>query len=226
MNAVKYKVWLTKKYYAWDFIDPVILSPKIYRNDVKRFFFFDMIILFEDLIKLSWNSKLESLILLSVTVKDKNGKIVTVEKICEAYSTISFLNYRCCESNAASITQKTAQKLLEIFSSSRETVGINLDNLPEQFEFEVIFDYIMRKRPIIAFSLSFDDNLSVPYKERMVVGVNKILASKKTIFPFQSISYRQWGDSALEPLYLGTRRYIVYTWKIIKYRGRIKKNKF
>uniref|UniRef100_A0AC35EVK6 Uncharacterized protein n=1 Tax=Panagrolaimus sp. PS1159 TaxID=55785 RepID=A0AC35EVK6_9BILA len=92
VNEVKYKVWLTERYYAYDSIDPVILSPKIYRNDAKIFSFYLMTISFEDLITLSWNSKLESLVLFSVTVKDKNGKIVTVENICEAYSTISFLH--------------------------------------------------------------------------------------------------------------------------------------
>uniref|UniRef100_A0A914NYP3 Uncharacterized protein n=1 Tax=Panagrolaimus davidi TaxID=227884 RepID=A0A914NYP3_9BILA len=176
LDLTKYscKYWITDEIYDFgnEFVDKNILSPiipKLYQCDVRHLSLSDQIISFSDLSLLI--SSAEEIDLYDVIVKLADGSDVPVDDIVAIA-----INAKSFEFTKPTITPKTMKELTKLSHFSKFD-QFGLYDLSEVFDIDAFYSY-MKKNPHTKFYLTFDEQISDAFKNRLKTIVDEILETK------------------------------------------------
>uniref|UniRef100_A0A914RCC5 Uncharacterized protein n=1 Tax=Panagrolaimus davidi TaxID=227884 RepID=A0A914RCC5_9BILA len=198
LDLTKYncKYWITDNIIASasEFVDKNILSPiipKLYKFDVKRLTLLYQIISFNDLSLLI--SSAETIRFICVIVKHVNRSDVPIEDIIAIA-----VNAEHVDVYKPTITPKTMKQLLQIPHFA--TLGyLGLYDLSEVFDIEAFYDY-MKKNRHTKFYLTFDDQITDAFTNRLETIVDEILETQQFNYKPPVIKFTGLDDQKYEKL--------------------------
>uniref|UniRef100_A0AC34GXY1 Uncharacterized protein n=1 Tax=Panagrolaimus sp. ES5 TaxID=591445 RepID=A0AC34GXY1_9BILA len=142
-----------------------------------------------------FGSNVDSLDLRKVTVTYENGTNVEFEKIIQLFPKLEYLNYDP-PSHGFAINSKTFKELLKN-PQFLKLKGCTFLDTPEDFDLDAFYEY-MKKNKDTSIELSFCDELSEAYCNRLQTIVNEIVESEthdynipKIFFNGQDEKYRK-----------------------------------
>uniref|UniRef100_A0A914PZM8 Uncharacterized protein n=1 Tax=Panagrolaimus davidi TaxID=227884 RepID=A0A914PZM8_9BILA len=176
LTLTKYnsKYWITEEIYgsANEFVDKNIFSPiipEIYQCDVKRLFLSDQIISYHDLSLII--SSAERIKLTNVIVKHSDSSDAPLEDIVAVT-----VNAKSVIVDKPTITLKTIKELTKL-PNFKELDGFTLYDLSEVFDIYEFYGY-MKKNQHTKIYISFDEQISDAFKNRLETIVDEILETK------------------------------------------------
>uniref|UniRef100_A0A914QL11 Uncharacterized protein n=1 Tax=Panagrolaimus davidi TaxID=227884 RepID=A0A914QL11_9BILA len=145
------------------------ITPKIYRCDAKSLYLHSQVVSFNDISLLI--SSAEKISLYNVIVKECDSVIPVEDIIAIA------VKAKNISVNESKITSKTMKELTKL-SHFLKLDNLDLYNLSEVFDIDAFYSY-MKKNLHTKFFLTFDEQISERYMNRLKTIVDEILETKQ-----------------------------------------------
>uniref|UniRef100_A0A914QCR8 Uncharacterized protein n=1 Tax=Panagrolaimus davidi TaxID=227884 RepID=A0A914QCR8_9BILA len=177
LDLIKYncKYWITDEIRAsaLDIVNRNIFSqvvPKLYRCDAKSLYLWSQVVSFNDLSLII--SSAEEIYLENVIVKNADTSYVPLEVIVAIAIKAKEISVE-----EPKITPKTMKELTKLPNFSKFEY-FSLSNLSEVFDIDVFYSY-MKENSHTEFFLTFDEQISEGYMNRIETIIDEILETKQ-----------------------------------------------
>uniref|UniRef100_A0A914QXJ1 Uncharacterized protein n=1 Tax=Panagrolaimus davidi TaxID=227884 RepID=A0A914QXJ1_9BILA len=174
------------------------IMPKIYKSDIEQFILWHHNIFLDDLIFLASKCKLVSFS--RVTVENKDGSKVALEKIIEALPKVDdFYYFAPNDADKNIFTSKTIEDITKI-PQFKNLTSLVFQGLPDIFDINQFYDYI-KKNKKTKIKLEFRNQISFDYQNRLQEIVDEIIEAEYHDYRIPMINFPDIDGESYKKLF-------------------------